>query len=263
MRLLDRILGPGGISPRFRPVVDLSDPDGTRAAALDVIARGPEGTPLEEPALLSDYARRKLAEHLVDRAAVATALHEVTAVADPPEIHLPVHASTLSRDRSFAESLASLCAEAEIERRRIVLSAGARGVPFEPEGFRAGVRRLRRRGFLLALSVDLDSSSFYLSRLTRPDLLRIDPLFLQGLDEDPVGRSVLQSICTLGRSLGARIVAEGVETKEEAELLREIGVSGALGPRFSRPRPLSELIGEGWISPSRTESRLELLPTSS
>ncbi|MDX1632171.1 MAG: EAL domain-containing protein [Thermoanaerobaculia bacterium] len=261
MSLLDRILGPEGISPRFRPIVNLSTPDQT-ARALDVVGQGPAGTTLEDPTVLSEYARRKLAEPMVDRAVAAAAIRATNCLVDPLELHLPVHASTLSRDWSFAESLADLCAEADLERGRVVVVASFLGGPVEPESLQAGVRRLRRRSFLVALPVDRDSSTFYQVLLTRPDLLRIEPLFLRGVDEDPVPRSVLQSICTLGRSLGAGIVAAGIETKEQTEILREAtGVSRAFGPRFSGPRPLSELVDEGWISASRAEGRLELLPT--
>ncbi len=70
------------------------------------------------------------------------------------------------------------------------------------------------------------------------DLLKIDLRLIDGLEKDPNQRAVINSILTLGRGLGGRVVAEGVETAIQAATLRQMGVDFAQGFYFHKPQRL-------------------------
>lgn len=58
-------------------------------------------------------------------------------------------------------------------------------------------------------------------------------------------RIIVQTIVHLGASMGKRIVAEGVEDQDIANLLRDMGCQYAQGYHFARPMPLTDLLAWG------------------
>ncbi|MEG4211766.1 EAL domain-containing protein [Microcoleus sp. S13_B4] len=67
------------------------------------------------------------------------------------------------------------------------------------------------------------------------DTLKIDRSFLQNLALNPNDTSLIQTIILLGRNLNMEIVAEGLETQEQIQILRELGCIFGQGYFFSRP----------------------------
>jgi len=72
------------------------------------------------------------------------------------------------------------------------------------------------------------------------ETLKIDRSFVTGLTQDNGKQNIVSTITKLGHSLGMTIVAEGVETKEEATMLASFGVDYLQGYYFSRPLPQLE-----------------------
>ncbi|MEG4442659.1 EAL domain-containing protein [Microcoleus sp. AT9_B4] len=67
------------------------------------------------------------------------------------------------------------------------------------------------------------------------DTLKIDRSFLQNLAQNPNDTSLIETIILLGKNLNMEIVAEGLETQEQIEILRELGCIFGQGYFFSRP----------------------------
>src|SRR5690606_5050623 len=65
--------------------------------------------------------------------------------------------------------------------------------------------------------------------------LKIDRVFVQELGIDPDARSIAGAVLALGQSLGLHVLAEGVETEQQASILVEMGCKEAQGFLYSRP----------------------------
>ncbi len=75
----------------------------------------------------------------------------------------------------------------------------------------------------------------------RPSILKIDRQFIQPVVDEPSARPLVESIIGIGKGLGMRVVAEGVESEEHAWLLREMGSDYLQGFFFGRPMSVDDL----------------------
>jgi EAL domain-containing protein (putative c-di-GMP-specific phosphodiesterase class I) len=98
--------------------------------------------------------------------------------------------------------------------------------------------RLRALG--VRLSIDDFGTGFsslgYLKRF-QFDTLKVDQSFVRGMETDQASSAIVRTVVTLGRSLGLQVVAEGVETVGQLEMLRSIGCQAFQGYLFSKPVP--------------------------
>jgi len=79
----------------------------------------------------------------------------------------------------------------------------------------------------------------------KPRRFKIDRQLISPIVNVPEQRRLAASIIDIGKSLGIKVVAEGVETMEQARILRELGCDILQGYAFARPMPASQLAG--WI----------------
>jgi diguanylate cyclase (GGDEF)-like protein/PAS domain S-box-containing protein len=102
----------------------------------------------------------------------------------------------------------------------------------------AALDRLRALGIRISLD-DFGSGYSSLSYLKRlpTDILKIDKSFTRGLGLEVEDTAIVQTVVDLAHILGMEVVAEGVETKEQETLLKEMGCDFAQGYLFSRPLP--------------------------
>jgi len=95
------------------------------------------------------------------------------------------------------------------------------------------------------LSID-DFGTGYssLSRLRRMpvDTLKIDRAFIMHMDSDPESREIVRVIIMLAHNLGLKVVAEGTESKEHINLLKQLNCEMAQGYFFSRPAPDQDMV---------------------
>jgi diguanylate cyclase (GGDEF)-like protein len=112
------------------------------------------------------------------------------------------------------------------------------------------LRRLKAMGLRLAID-DFGtgySSMSYLKRLPF-DMLKIDRAFVSGVEGDPENSGIVSAVIAMSRELGLTVIAEGVETREEEEFLRNRGCDAFQGFLFGRPMPsevfVARLTAEG------------------
>lgn len=100
----------------------------------------------------------------------------------------------------------------------------------------AALHAVRQRGTRLAID-DTGSGYSSLSHILKlaPDFIKLDRDLVSGIDVDPVRRALAASVVTFAADTGAQIIAEGVETEDELEVLRRIGVRYAQGYHLGHP----------------------------
>ena len=126
--------------------------------------------------------------------------------------------------------------------RDSLLASRAERIVFEltetwpPAGLRSAARRLRARGYGVALD-DLGAGHNGLTALaaTTPDFAKLDLSLVRGCEIDPRRQRVIRSILALCRDFGVVAVCEGVETRSELATLVGLGGCYFQGYYFGRP----------------------------
>ena len=103
--------------------------------------------------------------------------------------------------------------------------------------------RLRAMGILIYMD-DFGTGYSSLSQLQRMplDALKIDREFVKDMNRDETSRSIVDSIIALAHTMSLRVIAEGVETAEQAARLADSGCDYLQGYHFGRPMPVGEVV---------------------
>jgi diguanylate cyclase (GGDEF)-like protein/PAS domain S-box-containing protein len=98
------------------------------------------------------------------------------------------------------------------------------------------LQNIQKRGIELSID-DFGTGYSSLSYLHRfpIDTIKIDQSFIMGMDRDEENVEIVKTIITLAKSLGMDLVAEGIETKEQAKKLEDLGCQLGQGYFFSKP----------------------------
>ncbi len=145
-------------------------------------------------------------------------------------------------DLRFPEEVETLLRKWEVDPGRLELEITEGTIMADPVRVKEIAARLSGCGVQLAID-DFGtgySSLAYLHTL-RVSEIKIDKCFLQNIGDHASGAAIVRSIVDLGRNLGLRVVAEGVETTNALELLRASGCGFAQGFLLAPPRDVAEL----------------------
>ncbi|MCW2778004.1 MAG: diguanylate cyclase/phosphodiesterase [Frankiales bacterium] len=227
----------------LQPVVDLAT---SQLLGFEALARWQRpGGPALPPASWLPVAEDDGLVVEVDGRVLRSAVRQVmTWTRELPQsagLDLAVNASarTLAQPDVAAQVLAVLREEG-LPPHRLVLEV-TEGVLLEGAAA-PRLQQLRDAGVRIALD-DFGTGWSSLSYLRRfpVDVLKLDRSFVLGLDE-PGGEAVPAAVVQLAAALGLQVVAEGIETAEQASVLRRLGVRAAQGYLFARPAPADQLL---------------------
>lgn len=112
-----------------------------------------------------------------------------------------------------------------------------------PETAISTLQGLRDRGIQIALD-DFGTGYSSLDRLKRlpVDSLKIDQTFVAGLGTVPHDTAIVSGVISLAHALGLPSIAEGLETSDQLDTLRDLGCHAAQGFHFARPQPLDDVV---------------------
>jgi len=153
-----------------------------------------------------------------------------------------VNVSALQFSHVFAKQLSQILSDTGLHPKRLKLEL-TEGIMVDDSA--ATIEELSRvKDLGVRLSIDDFGTGYsslsYLSRLPL-DELKIDRSFVINIDKSKHHSSLIIAIIAMARSMGLKLVAEGVETREQYQFLRNHGASIIQGYLFSKPVPLDEL----------------------
>jgi diguanylate cyclase (GGDEF)-like protein len=140
------------------------------------------------------------------------------------------------RDGDIAETVAQILKETGLDPARLELEITESLLINDTEEVLSKLNRLRDLGVAIAMD-DFGTGYSSLSYLARFPFskIKIDRQFIRNMTRDPAMRAIVRTIIALGKSLDVTITAEGVETEEQAAMLREFGCPQVQGFLYGYP----------------------------
>jgi EAL domain-containing protein (putative c-di-GMP-specific phosphodiesterase class I) len=227
----------------FQPVVDARDP--SRVAFHEGLIRIlDEGTRVIPARDFMDVVETRDLGRLIDCAALELGL---AALARHPTLRLSVNMSARSIGyRRWTQVLnAGLAAQPRIGER-LILEITESSAMIMPELTVAFMDEMQRHG--IAFALDDFGAGFTAFRYLREfffDLVKIDGQFVRGIAGDPDNQVLTQALVGIGRHFDMFVVAESVETAEDAAWLAAAGVDCLQGYLFGAPTLKPAFAAEG------------------
>jgi diguanylate cyclase len=140
-------------------------------------------------------------------------------------------------DPMLVDKVRDALTESGLDPGRLELELTESAIVNERQNALARLRQIKRLGVRVALD-DFGSgySSIEVLRSFPFDRLRLDASFVAAVEEDEQAVAILKSVADLGRTLGIPVLAEGVETAAQLEIVRAAGCSDVQGYLLGRPQ---------------------------
>ena len=241
---LRNALESGELSNVYQPIVDPSD---GRIAGFEALVRWyhPERGTIS-PADFIPVAEQNgmIVEigHQVLREACEEAMRW-SPLPDGSDLRISVNLSPRQLgDAGLVDSVRAVLRATKLPPARLSLEITESAFADDPARALHTLRNLKKLG----VSLELDDfgtgySSLTYVRMFPIDALKIDRSFVQGVSDCPEDAAIVEAVIMMGRALGVNVVAEGVESEEQSEVLQGLGCTLAQGFLFSRPVPASAL----------------------
>jgi EAL domain-containing protein (putative c-di-GMP-specific phosphodiesterase class I) len=244
------VLREGRLTTVLQPIVDLVT---GAAVGFEALARFEGETP-QSPDLWFAAAETVGLGRELELAAVRSALEHIDRLV--PDTYLSIN---VSPETAVTAEFATLI---EGGTDRIVIEVTEHAAIGDYPHFNSSVARLRFRGMRYAVD-DAGAGFATFSHIlsTKPDIVKLDMSLIRDIHRDLARRALLHGLLYFIEQINATAVAEGVETMEEAEALKRIGVHCAQGYYFGRPGEAVRTVAPSTVvHEDRRRGRVRVLP---
>lgn len=242
-RHLDDILRDRQLTPVFQPIVDIQF---GAILGYEGLIRGPSGGPLHLPLDMFRVAREHGLTTELEILCCHTLIERFIDLELPGRLFLNISPGVLLQLGDDASVLINDFRQLGLYPNRVVLEL-TEDFTQDCHELNRLVSEYRQAGFELALD-DLGNGYSSLRRWSefRPDYVKVDMHFIQGIHDDGLKQQFVRSIRDIAQQSGALVVAEGIEHQEELKFLLNIGVRSGQGFYIARPErtPLAGLSDE-------------------
>ena len=236
---LRRALAIDALTMFYQPVCSAVDGSIISAEALIRWPRGDHMPPIS-PAEFIPIAEET---GLIDELGIWTLRRACRDAAAWPGLKVSVNVSPAQfPNPNFAEAVAAVLKETGFPAARLEIEVTETYLVAHPEQARRAIDSIRALGITVALDdFGVGYSSIGYLRSFAFDKLKLDRSLIANIDRDPHAQKLVQATVALADALALSVTAEGVETEEEAAILRIAGCDAFQGFLFGRPAPAGEL----------------------
>ncbi|MGV8917630.1 MAG: bifunctional diguanylate cyclase/phosphodiesterase [Pseudomonas sp.] len=231
---LSSILAQRDLYSLFQPIVSLSE---RRILGYEALTRGPSNSPLHSPVSLFAVARQAGRLSELEMVARESACRRFAEQKLDGKLFLNVSPESLLEPSHPPGRTLELLQKYNIAPNQVVIELTEQTPTDDFELLYKALHHYRDMGFSIALD-DLGAgySSLRLWSEMRPDYVKIDRHFIDGIHQDAVKREFVGSMLQMAKASRARVVAEGIELQEELAVLIEMGVDLVQGYLLCRPQ---------------------------
>jgi EAL domain-containing protein (putative c-di-GMP-specific phosphodiesterase class I) len=224
------------VTTLFQPIFDLVS---GRVFGFEALSRGPAGTEIESPDVMFELARDLQLIWELEALCIANVLPLLPEVCSrgllffnlEPQFIQQLH----TRGTSVLEPLLGCQGE-------VVIEVTERSAIRDYAGFRRTLRDLKAMGFKIAID-DCGSGYATLESVAElhPDYLKVGHSLFDGVENDPVRRSIVELVARTAEIIHATTIAEAIESESQLGVCRDIGIPKGQGFFLTRPAPWADI----------------------
>ncbi|WP_233582868.1 GGDEF domain-containing protein [Candidimonas sp. SYP-B2681] len=245
-----KVLQDQTLTPLYQPIVDLHS---GKFIGYEGLIRGPSDSPLHAPTRLFSVARSH--GHTIELERLCRKIHidKFVSLGLAGKLFLNMSPDALmmhSDDMSVSSLLPPQIVG--VAPDGIVIELTESEATSDYSSLRQAASDYRGLGLQIAID-DLGEgfSSLRLWSELRPEYVKVDKYFVQGIDNDAVKRQFVRSICEIAQQSKSTVIAEGIETEAELDAVRSLGIQYGQGYLLGRPS-----LTPGAALPSETQRLL-------
>ncbi|CAN7166383.1 EAL and GGDEF domain-containing protein [Pseudomonas sp. LjRoot71] len=231
---LDNILANSDLHSLFQPIFSLSE---RRILGYEALSRGPSNSALHSPINLFAVARSAGRLSELELLCRQKACQRFSQLKLEGKLFLNVSPDSLMQPKHQPGRTLQLLQSLGIPPSQVVIELTEQSPTDDFALLDTALHHYRAMGFSIALD-DLGAgySSLRLWSELRPDYVKIDRHFIDGIHQDAVKREFVGSILKMAKASRAQVIAEGIELPEELAVLAEMGVDLLQGYLLCRPQ---------------------------
>jgi diguanylate cyclase (GGDEF)-like protein len=243
------VIGSGKMTAVYQPIVSLAT---GAVTGYEGLVRVPKESAFAHAGAMFDAAEVAGRVHDLDRAALDVVLRGATDIDAGVSLSVNISPRTLESPEFSSTAFLSILRRYGMSPDRIVLEMTERETIRDPERLRMVLMGIQDAGVKLAADdVGAGNAGLRLLSQFRFDVVKIDLSLVQRGTNDQ-GQSILRSIVEVAERMGARTIAEGIETSGQLRTARALGITGGQGYLLGRPGPERDLT---WVDIEALENR--------
>jgi len=205
----------------------------------EALARGPEGTEYGPASSLFDAAEDHDMLYELDALCRAAALDGASGFPPGTKLFMNIRPSAIHDPRFHPSALIRTLERSHLKPSDVVFEISEQESIENYSVFREARDKYGQLGFQFALD---DTGAGYASLEAAmelaPEFIKVDRSFMKGIDEDQGRQAMVRGFQQVARSVGARIIGEGLDRLEELQKLAELGIEFGQGWLFGRATPM-------------------------
>jgi len=231
--LLHTIIRQQNVKAVFQPIVHIQN---RQIYGYEGLIRGPVNTVLHAPTRLFEAATWAGCVAELDLLCREVVIKRFAQLGLPGRLFMNVDPYSLVHEHFREGQTLKLIEQAGLTPSQVIIELTETHPVEDVQLMQQAMIHYRQMGFRVALD-DLGAgySGLKLWSEIRPDIVKIDRHFIQGVDQDRTKQQFVSAILKTATALGCRVITEGVETEKEYATLRKIGVEMLQGYYFCRP----------------------------
>lgn len=237
---LKHVLDTGSLVTHFQPIADMQS---GAIVAYECLSRGikPDGS-LYPPHQMFEAARRTEMIYNLDRQCRLAALSNASAAGIEQRVFINFTPSAIYNPEYCLADTVKTALDLNINPSQIVFEVVESDRIDSVDHLREIFDYYKAKGFKIALDdVGSGYSSLNMIAKLKPEIIKIDMDLIRGIHRDSARQVIVQSLVNISREIGAQVLAEGVETEDELEAVRGMGIDFVQGYLIGRPaaKPLA------------------------
>ena len=241
LQTVGQILARKGLQAHYQPIVQLKN--GT-VMGHESLIRGPANSPLHTPDALFEAARAENLTVELEQACLREGIRSWAIQAPDKRLFLNLSARAIVEmfNRMAMSGVMQALEAAAVSPAALVIEVTEHEHITDLPRLIAAATALRTQGLRFALDDFGDGrSSLRLWAELRPEIVKIDKYFIHRLQDEAVKVQTLKGLTRFAETFGTVLVAEGIETEAELQIVRDLGIELGQGYFLGRPDPVPVL----------------------